>query len=90
MSAFRLPAALEPSGSGSGLPAMARLARTIEKRPCGIINVIVKGIFNVRMEGFNARMQRIKRNACGYRSRRSFRIAILFRCGRLDLYPDPA
>ena len=59
----------------SGLPAMARVGRTIEKHLRGVIN---------------ARIQRIKRNACGYRNRRSFRIAILFHCGGLDLYPDPA
>ena len=74
----------------SGLPAMVRVARTIEKHLRGIINAIVKGISNARTESLNARIQRIKRNACGYRNRRSFRIAILFHCGGLDLYPDPA
>ena len=74
----------------SGLPAMARVARTIEKHLRGIINAIVMGISNARTESLNARIQRIKRNACGYRNRRSFRIAILFHCGGLDLYPDPA
>ena len=74
----------------SGLPAMARVARTIEKHLRGIINALVKGISNARTESLNARIQRIKRNACGYRNRRSFRIAILFHCGGLDLYPDPA
>lgn len=74
----------------SGLPAMTRVARTIEKHLRGIINAIVMGISNARTESINARIQRIKRNACGYRNRRSFRIAILFHCGGLDLYPDPA
>ena len=69
---------------------MARVARTIEKHLRGIINGIVKGISNARTDSLNARIQRIKWNACGYRNRRSFRIAILFHCGGLDLYPDPA
>lgn len=74
----------------SGLPAMARVARTIEQHLRGIINAIVKGVSNARTESINARIQRIKRNACGYRSRKRFRIAILFHCGGLDLYPNPA
>lgn len=78
------------AAQASGLPAMMRVARTIEQHLRGIINAIVNGISNARTESLNARIQRIKRNACGYRSRRSFRIAILFHCGGLDLYPDPA
>lgn len=44
---------------------MARLARTIEKHLRGIINAIVKSISDVRVEGFNARTQRIKRLPTG-------------------------
>ena len=69
---------------------MARVARTIEKHPRGIINAIVKGISNARTESLNARIQRIRRNACDCRNRRSCRIVILFHCGGLDLSPDPA
>ena len=74
----------------SGLPAMARVAGTIEKHLRGIINAIVMGISNARTESINARIQRIRRNACGFRNAAQFRIAILFHCGGLDLYPDPA
>ena len=74
----------------SRLPAMVRVARTIEKHLRGIINAILKDISNARQECLNARIQRIERNACGDRNRRSFRIAILFNCGGPDLYPLPA
>jgi transposase len=38
----------------------------------------------------NARIQRIKRQACGFRNRDRFRSAIMFHCGGLDLYPRTA
>jgi len=41
-------------------------------------------------ESMSARIQRIKRMACGYRIRERFRNAIRFHLGRLDLYPRPA
>ncbi|MFN8790245.1 MAG: transposase, partial [Bdellovibrionales bacterium] len=37
--------------------------------------------------GFNSKIQTIKANARGYRSFSNYRIAILFYCGKLDLYP---
>ncbi len=38
-------------------------------------------------EGMNAQIQLLKANACGYRNFTQYRIAILFPCGKLDLYP---
>jgi transposase len=35
----------------------------------------------------NAQIQLIKANARGYRNFTQYRIAILFHCGKLDLYP---
>jgi transposase len=40
------------------------------------------------MEGFNSKIQTIKANARGYRNFGNYRVAILFYCGKLDLYPS--
>jgi transposase len=42
---------------------------------------------NAAAESMNARIQRIKAMACGYRNCEGFRNAILFHLGGLDLYP---
>lgn len=39
-------------------------------------------------ESVNSQIQRIKKRACGFRSRPGFRKAILFHLGGLDLYPQ--
>lgn len=38
-------------------------------------------------ESVNSQIQRIKKRACGFRSRERFGEAILFHLGRLELYP---
>ncbi len=40
-------------------------------------------------EAINARIQSLKKTACGFRNRTRFRAAILFHLGGLDLYPEP-
>ena len=69
---------------------MMRVDRAIEKHLRGIINAIVMGVSNARTESINARIQRIEQNAAATRDQSSFRVAILFHSGGLDLYPDPA
>ncbi len=44
-------------------------------------------ISNAMSQSINARIQRIKKRACGFRSTESFREAILFHLGGLNLYP---
>jgi len=44
-------------------------------------------ITNAVAEGTNGKIQLIKANARGYRNFAQYRIAILFHCGKLDLYP---
>jgi len=39
------------------------------------------------VEGLNSKIQTVKSNARGYRSFESYRIAILFHCGKLELLP---
>lgn len=70
------------------LPAMQTVAQTIRAYLWGILNAIVTGATNARAEGLNARIQAVKRRACGYRNRERFRHAIYFHLGGLDLYPE--
>lgn len=44
-------------------------------------------VTNARAEGINAKIQWIKKKANGYRNRESFRRAIYFHLGGLDLAP---
>jgi transposase len=54
----------------------------------GIINAIVLKVTNGPLEAINGRIQKLKREACGYRNRERFRRMILSRLGGLHLYPD--
>ena len=49
-----------------------------------ILNAIVAGVSNAMAEAKNARIQRIKNMACGFRNRKRFRMAILFHLGGLN------
>jgi transposase len=76
--------------SRSKLEPMVRAARMVRKHLEGILNAVVLRATNAAAESMNARIQRIKAMACGYRNRERFRNAILFHLGGLDLYPRPA
>jgi len=54
----------------------------------GIMNAVVSQTTNARAESLNAKIQWIKRTACGFRNRERFKNAIYFHIGGLDLYPD--
>ena len=56
----------------------------------GIINAIVLKATNALGESMNAKIQKIKSQACGYRNRQRFRNAIMFHLGGLDLHPQTA
>lgn len=73
----------------SRLEPMQAAAKTISEHLWGIVNAIVLHVTNATTESLNARIQWIKKTACGFRNRDRFRRAILFHCGGLDLYPDP-
>jgi transposase len=75
--------------SRSKLEPMLRAARMVRKHLDGILNAVVLKATNAAAESMNARIQRIKSMACGYRSRERFRNAILFHLGGLDLHPRP-
>lgn len=71
----------------SRLPAMQKLAKTIEGYLWGILNAVIKQVTNAKAEAINSRIQWIKKMACGFRNRKRFRNAILFHLGKLDLVP---
>ncbi len=72
------------------LEPMLKAAKTIKDHLWGIINAVVLNRTNATAESINARIQRIKRNACGFRNRARFGNAIYFYLGGLDLYPRVA
>ena len=72
------------------LQPMIKAAATVKNHLWGILNAAVTGLSNATAESLNAGIQRLKKRACGYRSRAKFRIAILFNFGGLDLMPEGA
>lgn len=74
----------------SRLEPMVKVSRTLREHLWGIINAVVLGVTNAHLEAVNAKIQKLKRRACGYRNRARFREAVLFHCGDLDLYPQLA
>jgi len=75
---------------GQALPARAddKAAATVARHLEGILNAVVHRATNAGSESVNARIQKIKKMACGYRNRERFRNAIYFHLGGLEL--DPA
>ena len=71
----------------SRLEPMRHAAATIRRHLDGIFNAVVLKKTNAIAESVNSKIQRLKYRACGYRNRESFRTAIMFYCGKLDLYP---
>jgi transposase len=71
----------------SRLEPIKRVARMIRDHLWGIVNAMVLQVTNAASESVNAKVQRVKRAACGFRNRERFRNAIYFHLGGLDLYP---
>jgi len=69
------------------LPKMHKVANTLQKNVQGLLNYIKWKITNAYAEAVNALIQEIKTVARGFRQFESFRIAILFFLGKLDLSP---
>lgn len=70
------------------LEPMKKVGKTVQRYLWGILNAIVLNANNGPAESMNAKIQRVKRQACGFRNRERFRNAIYFHCGGLDLYPE--
>jgi transposase len=71
----------------SRLEPIKKVARMLKKRLDNILTYLKHRITNAAAEGLNAKIQWIKYTARGYANRENFRIAILFHCGGLGLYP---
>jgi transposase len=71
----------------SRLPPMQQVGKMIGRHLWGIVNAVVQGVTNAGSESVNARIQRVKKMACGFRNKKRFRNAILFHLGGLELYP---
>jgi len=72
------------------LAPVKKVAATIKNHLWGILNAVVTASTNAIGESLNARIQKIKAMACGFRNRERFRRAILFHLGGLDLMPAGA
>jgi len=71
----------------SKLKPIIKSAKTIKRHFKGIIAYLKHHITNAVSEGLNSKIQSIKANARGFRNFQNYRIAILFNCGKLELYP---
>lgn len=74
----------------SRLEPMKAVAAMIKNHLRGIMNAILSGATNAASESINAKIQKIKRLACGFRNRGRFKQAIYFHLSGLDLYPASA
>jgi len=69
------------------LEPMRKVARMIKSHLEGIVTAIVNRVTNAGAESINARIQQVKRMACGFRNHERFRNAIYFHLGGLDMMP---
>ncbi|MDP2210292.1 MAG: transposase [Candidatus Aquicultor sp.] len=71
----------------SRLDSMIKAAKTIERHFNRVITYLKHRITNAVAEGLNSKIQQIKAMARGFRNFDNYRIAILFHCGKLSMYP---
>jgi transposase len=70
------------------LKPIIKAAKTLKRHLENILTYFKHRITNAVSEGINSKIQNIKANARGFRNFENYRIAILFYCGGLDLYPQ--
>jgi len=71
----------------SKLEPIIKSAKTLKRHFEEIITYLKHRITNAASEGINSKIQSIKSNARGFRNFQNYRVAILFHCGKLNLYP---
>jgi transposase len=71
----------------SRLEPIKKVARMIKAHLPNILTYLRHRVTNAATEGMNAKIQWIKATGRGFTNRENFRVAILFHCGGLDLYP---
>ncbi len=69
------------------LKPMIEAAKTFKRHLIGLLAYLKHQITNAVTEGLNSKIQIIKSNARGFRNFNNYRVAILFNCGKLNLYP---
>jgi transposase len=69
------------------LEAVKRVGKMLRNYLWGVLNAIVARVSNAMLEAKSARIQWVKKMACGFRNRERFRMAILFHLGGLNLMP---
>ena len=66
---------------------MQKVARMLKEHLEDILTYFNSFITNAISEGFHPKIQLIRAKARGFRSFENYRVAILFHCGKLDLFP---
>ncbi len=73
--------------SRSRLTPIGKKAKMLKRHLPNLLTYVKHKITNSMVEGFNSKIQTIKSNARGFRDFNSYRIKILFYCGKLNLLP---
>lgn len=73
--------------SHSQLEPVKKVAKMIKAHLAGVLNFFRQRITNAVAEGLNSKVATIQKMAAGFRNKENFRIAVLFKCGGLSLYP---
>lgn len=71
----------------SKLEPIKDVALMIKRHLDNVLTYLKIHITNAMAEAVNSKIQWIKYTARGFRSRENFKVAILFHCGKLQLYP---
>lgn len=69
------------------LRPIAKVAQLLKDHEPQVLNYFRHRVTNAAAESINAIVDRVQRRAAGFRSFASMRLAVLFHCGGLDLYP---
>lgn len=73
----------------SRLVPIMKAATTLKTHIANIVTYARHRITNALGESINAKIEKVKRMACGFRNREHYKTVIYFHCGGLDLYPHP-
>ncbi len=76
-----------PGRSARDSQPVKKVAAMLRRHLPGVLAYFTHRITNSASEALNSTIQMIKKRAFGFRSFDNFRIAILFRCGGLQLHP---
>ena len=71
----------------SRLAPVIKAANTLKTHIDNIVTYARHRITNALGESINAKIEKVKRLACGFRNRSHYRTAIYFHCGGLNLFP---